>query len=159
MPFLIDGHNLIPKIPGLSLRAMDDELQLIELLQEYCRLQRKQAEVFFDNAPSGGARVRRMGLVLARFVRQESSADQAIQQRLRQLKRARRNWTVVSSDLAVQTEARAAQARVLSSEEFARLLIEAVEEKSQRSGKEAEDGMSREELDDWLKLFGEGGKD
>ncbi|MBP1702274.1 MAG: hypothetical protein H6Q38_1381, partial [Chloroflexi bacterium] len=41
MPYIVDGHNLIPKIPGLSLRAIDDEMQLIELLQEFCRVQRK----------------------------------------------------------------------------------------------------------------------
>ena len=38
MPYLIDGHNLIPKVAGLSLKAVDDEMQLIELLQEFCRI-------------------------------------------------------------------------------------------------------------------------
>ncbi len=106
MPYLIDGHNLIPKIPGLSLQAEDDEQQLITLLLEFCRLQRKQVEVYFDNAPPGGVRARNFGNVIARFVRQGSTADQAIRQRLERLGRAARNWTVVSSDLAVQTEAR-----------------------------------------------------
>ena len=103
MPFLIDGHNLIPKIPGLNLQALDDEEQLIKLLQEYCRRQRKQVEVFFDNAPPGGVRARNFGLVIARFVRQGSTADQAIRERLTRLGRLARNWTVVSSDLAVQS--------------------------------------------------------
>ena len=85
MPFLIDGHNLIPKIPGLSLQDMDDEQQLITLLLEFCRLQRKQIEVFFDNAPPGGVRARNFGNVIARFVKQGSSADQAIHQRLERL--------------------------------------------------------------------------
>ena len=31
MPYLIDGHNLIPKM-GLKLADLDDEMQLIELL-------------------------------------------------------------------------------------------------------------------------------
>jgi predicted RNA-binding protein with PIN domain len=159
MPFLIDGHNLIPKIPGLSLRVLDDEQQLIELLQEYCRLQRKQVEVFFDNAPPGGRRVHRAGNVLARFVSQDATADQAIQERLKRLGRAARNWTVVSSDLAVQNEARAAHARVLSSEEFSRMLTEKMNVNEQGHMKETEVQMSREELDDWLKLFGEQGKD
>ncbi len=111
MPFLIDGHNLIPKIPGLNLQALDDEEQLIKLLQEYCRRQRKQVEVFFDNAPPGGVRARNFGLVIARFVRQGTTADQAIRERLTRLGRLARNWTVVSSDLTVQSWARAAQAR------------------------------------------------
>ena len=70
MPYIIDGHNLIPKIPGLSLQEMDDEQHLLEMLQEFCRRQRKQVEVFFDNAPPGGVRARNLGLVTARFVRQ-----------------------------------------------------------------------------------------
>jgi len=67
MQFLIDGHNLIPKIPGLSLQEMDDEQQLIILLQEFCRLQRKQVEVFFDQAATTETRARSYGSVLARL--------------------------------------------------------------------------------------------
>jgi hypothetical protein len=155
MPYLIDGHNLIPKIAGLSLEEMDDEQQLIELLQEYCRLQRKQVEVFFDNAPAGGVRARNMGLLIARFVRQGSSADYAIRQRLTRLGRSARNWTVVSSDQAVQAEARASQARAMSSEEFAGLLARALDESQHARGKEADASLSPGELDEWLRLFGE----
>ncbi len=155
MPYLIDGHNLIPKVAGLSLQVMDDERQLIDMLQEFCRLQRKQAEVFFDNAPPGGVPARNLGLVIARFVRQGSSADQAIARRLRQLGRGARNWTVVTSDHAVQAEARAAQARVMPAEEFARLMREAFDESQRDAGAQTEAGLSDEELQDWLSLFGE----
>lgn len=154
MPYLIDGHNLIPHIPGLSLTDVDDELQLIELLQEFCRRARKNVEVFFDNSPPGGLRVRTFGPVTARFIRQGATADQAIQARLRKLARAARNWTVVSSDLAVQAAARAAQARPLSSEDFARLL-------RQPSGKAQADAVENRQIDlspddveEWLRLFG-----
>jgi hypothetical protein len=48
MPYLIDGHNLIPKL-GLRLDSMDDEQELVVILQEYARLERKkQVEVYFD---------------------------------------------------------------------------------------------------------------
>ena len=33
MPTIIDGHNLIPKVRGLSLQRLDDELELIQKLQ------------------------------------------------------------------------------------------------------------------------------
>ncbi len=121
MPYLIDGHNLIPKVPGLSLQEMDDEQHLLEMLQEFCRRQRKQVEVFFDNAPPGGVRARNLGSVTARFVRQGTTADDAIRKRLANLGRAARNWTVVSSDQAVQAEARAVQAQPMPSESFARI--------------------------------------
>ncbi|MDI6693460.1 MAG: NYN domain-containing protein [Anaerolineales bacterium] len=153
MPYLIDGHNLIPKIPGLSLEDVDDEQQLLEMLQEYCRWQRKKAEVFFDNAPPGGMRTRSFGLVTARFVRQGNSADEAIRKRLINLGRAARNWTVVSSDLAVQASARASQARYLSSEAFAESLLQVLEKRGKDAGENAQAELAPEEVDEWLKLF------
>src|SRR5512140_382011 len=92
MPYLIDGHNLVPKIPGMSLEDVDDEQRLLGMLGEFCRKTRKQAEVFFDNAPPGGVRARNLGLLIARFIRQGMTADEAIRQRLQRLGREARNW-------------------------------------------------------------------
>lgn len=155
MPYLIDGHNLIPKIPGLSLRTIDDEQELIDLLQEFCRVQRKQAEVFFDNAPPGGVRARNFGSLIARFVRQGSTADRAIAEKLKRLGRSARNWTVVSSDQAVQAEARAVLARVMTSEQFAELLRESLDAGRQESDRQESPALSEQELREWLDLFGE----
>jgi len=154
MPHMIDGHNLIPKVPGLRLEAMDDEMQLIEMLQEFCRLRGKQAEVFFDNAPPGGSRARNFGRVVARFVRQGTTADDAIRARLVRLGKAARNWTVVSSDHAVQASARAAQAHYISSEAFAELLVGTLDESQADLGEDADARLDPDELDDWLHLFG-----
>ena len=159
MPYIIDGHNLIPKVPGLSLQLMDDEQQLVEMLQEFCRHQRKQVEVYFDNAPPGGVRARNLGLVTARFVRQGTTADSAIRRRLANLGRVARNWTVVSSDQAVQAEARAAQAQAMSSETFARLLTRALDDSLIDQGEAAETVLNPEEVDDWLQLFGSDERD
>ncbi len=109
--------------------------------------------------PPGGTRARNFGSVIARFVRQGSTADQAIRQRLNRLGRAARNWTVVSSDLAVQAEARASQARVLSSEEFSGLMTAALDESLQDAGAQPDAKMSEDQLDEWLKLFGEQGEE
>jgi predicted RNA-binding protein with PIN domain len=154
MPYLIDGHNLIPKVQGLSLEDFDDEARLIEMMQEFCRLQRKEAEVFFDNAPAGGMRVRTLGLVTARFARSGTTADEAIRKRLTSLGRVARNWTVVSSDLAVQTSARAAQARILSSEAFAAILQATLHQQPQNPSKTSDAPLSDGEIDEWLDLFG-----
>ncbi len=83
MPYLIDGHNLIPKL-GLRLDSMEDEMELVALLQEYCRLTRRSGmEVYFDGAPAGQAGTRKMGPITAHFVRLGSSADEAIRKRLK----------------------------------------------------------------------------
>jgi predicted RNA-binding protein with PIN domain len=154
MPYLIDGHNLIPKIPGMDLGAVDDEMQLIEMLQEFCRRRRKQAEVYFDNAPPGQPRARNYGVVIARFARAGLSADALIRVHLQRLGRSARNWTVVSSDHQVQASARAARAQFVSSEVFARDMLVALREAPPEPDAEGEVDMSSEELDDWLALFG-----
>ena len=152
MPYIIDGHNLIPKISGLSLQAVDDEMQLVELLLEFCRLRRKQAAVFFDNAPPGDSRVRNFGKVVAHFVPQGQTADQAIGRRLGRLGGEARNWTVVSSDQAVQAAARARRAQVLPSESFAAELMSAIGPR--HADKTTDVSISADELDAWLDLFG-----
>jgi predicted RNA-binding protein with PIN domain len=154
MSIIIDGHNLVPKIKGLTLRDPDDELKLIELLQEYCRLQRKKIELFFDNAPPGQARIQKFGQVTAHFVRSGKTADDAIRDRLIQLKRAAQNWTVVSSDLQVQAAARRTRAQILSSEQFASQLMQALLTVGEPQGEPREPVLDDEEIEDWLKLFG-----
>jgi uncharacterized protein len=156
MPFLIDGHNLIPKV-GLRLDSVDDELELLDLLQEYTRLSGAKLEVFFDGAPPGHAATRKLGRIAAIFVGQESSADAAIGRRLRQLGPDARNWTVVSSDRAVQRAAAAVRASRRTSEEFS------AELQQRRSGarlsgpkrlaSEREGKLTDEQVRDWLELF------
>jgi predicted RNA-binding protein with PIN domain len=155
MPYIIDGHNLIPKVPGLSLEAADDELQLVEMLQEFCRLSRKEAEVHFDNAPAGQPRARSYGRVTARFARAGESADQTIAARLRRLGGAARNWTVVSSDRSVQASARAARAQALSSEAFARQMAQTLQEGGREASPGEDAAPDPEDVEDWLRLFGE----
>ena len=115
MPYLIDGHNLIPKL-GLRLESLDDEMELIAILQEFCRMTRKGADVYFDGAPAPHAGTRKYGSVSAHFVRLGSSADEAIRRRLKSLGKSAKNWPVVTSDRQVQAEARAAQAGIITSE-------------------------------------------
>lgn len=154
MTYLIDGHNLIPKMPGLSLQAEDDEMQLIQVLQEFCRLSRKQVEIHFDNAPAGQPRARSYGTILVRFARAGQTADQTIRDHLVRLGRTARNWTVVSSDHSVQASARAARARVLTSEEFSAQVTQTLRASSIPPEPGTASAISPEEVDDWLDLFG-----
>jgi predicted RNA-binding protein with PIN domain len=149
MPYIIDGHNLIPHV-GLQLDSMDDELELIRLLQEYCRVSRRQVEVYFDNALAGQPATRKFGVVTAHFVRRPQIADDAIRQRIAKLAKTARNWTVVSADRRVQAEARAAKAQIISSEEFARQVRVTLHAKPSSKGKNE---LGEKELEEWLELF------
>jgi len=153
MPYLIDGHNLIPKIPNLSLESMDDEMELVNLLQEFCHRRQKQVEVFFDNAPPGQPRARNFGNVIARFIPPPQTADQAIHNKLVRLGATARNWIVVSSDRAVQSYARQARAQVIPSEGFARQIRESVKDDPVEIKKRTDPSMSETEIDEWLDLF------
>ncbi len=150
MQYLIDGHNLIPKLGG-SLDTLDDEDQLIHRLQEFARLSRARLEVYFDGAPPGHASTRAAGSVRAHFVRKGSTADAAIEARLGKLARQARMWTVVSSDHRVQQAARAAHAQVLTSEQFASTMSKTFSSQGKEAKSEAT--LPPEEVEEWLEEF------
>jgi len=152
MPYLIDGHNLIPKI-GLRLDSMDDEMELIAILQEFYRLEHKQVEVYFDGAPAPHAGTRKLGTVTAHFVPLGTTADNAIRNRLKKLGKSAKNWIVVSSDRQVQADARAVRAETIASEAFAKMLKQA---RSSAPKSSDERKLSQQEVDDWLELFKKG---
>lgn len=169
--YVIDGHNLIPKIPGLSLKAIDDELLLIDLLVTFAQARRKPIEVFFDGAPAGWAGRRRYGaLVTAHFVSLGKTADEAIRQFLATKGKSARGLIVVSSDRQVQANARALYAQVTPSEMFAQELLNCRDAAGAARKMDAEKGSaaaknpkeaqrdgepSSAEIQEWLDLFGE----
>ncbi len=149
MPYLIDGHNLIPKL-DLRLDSPDDEMQLMGIIQEFARLSRREVEVYFDGAPAGQVRTKRFGTATAHFVRLGSTADAAIKAHIKRLGRAARNWTVVTSDRDIQATAREAHASVISSDEFAAQLKRL---RSSEGRSKGEEELTADELADWLRLF------
>ena len=155
MPYLIDGHNLIPKV-GLRLDSPDDEMELVAILQEFARLKRQQVEVYFDGAPIGYDGSRKLGTVRAHFVRLGQTADNAIRARLNNMAKDARNWIVVSSDREVQSAARVVHAQFISSEEFVKILRTAVN--SAPKANTVDKKLSPAEVDEWLKIFREKGK-
>lgn len=154
MPYLIDGHNLIPKV-GLRLDSPDDELELVAILQEFARLKRQQVEVYFDGAPIGQSGTRRFGTIRAHFVRLGQTADAAIRARLIRMEKDARNWIVVSSDREVQSAARAAQAQFVSAEEFVKMLREAHSSAPKAGAQDKK--LSAAEVEEWLNIFGNKG--
>src|SRR3989304_7247651 len=134
MPTIIDGHNLIPKVRGLSLQRLDDEMELIQRLQTYCRVRRKSVEVYFDKGAPGRQGARSFGAVKAHFVSESSNADTAIRQALHKLGKKAHNWEVVSSDRQGQPEARAAGGK----------------------GAGESQGLTADEVDHWLDVFNRG---
>ena len=153
MPYIIDGHNLIPKIPGLGLDEIDDEIKLVKMLQDYCRARGVKAEVFFDKAHLGGQNHQVRHPVTVHFARSGVTADTLIERRLEKLAGAARNYTVVSSDRQVQAAARAKRAEVCPSEEFARMMSGKVGQGSSMAEDYEKPDPEQEDLDEWMRLF------
>ncbi len=152
MPYLIDGHNLIPHVHGLSLDQMDDELTLTALLEAYFRKLRKKAVVYFDHAQPGGSAETHGAFVQTRFVRPPAIADEAILSYLRRLGAEARNWVVVSSDQDVRRGAKSAGASLMSSTEFAGQLRQTGGPGAQNQNERV--GQGEDETDFWLDVFG-----
>ena len=152
MPYLVDGHNLIPKV-GLHLNSPDDEMELVAILKEFARLKRQQVEVYFDGAPIGQAGTRKLGTIRAHFVPLGQTADSAIRSRLKKMEKDAKNWIIVSSDHEVQNAARVVRAQVVTSDEFVKMLRAATNSAPKANTENKK--LSAQEVDEWLKLFRE----
>ncbi len=149
MPLLIDGHNLIARIPGLSLADPDDEAELVRRLQRYCRHYRRRAVVVFDAGVLGGrSEALSTPEVEVVFAPPGRRADDVIRERLRKL-RDPAGWLVVSSDREIQHIARQAGARVVASEDFAA----GMRASSPAPQREHTPRLSEDEIQEWLDLF------
>ena len=153
MSYIIDGHNLIPNIPGLSLAQVDDETRLIRLLVTFCQRKRSRVVVFFDRAAAGHQGGHAFGAVSAIFVSDRRTADDAIHDYLVAHRREARNFTVVSSDRQVQRDATSLHARVLSTEAFADILADSNLSAAPIHGKAEPDLLSPEEISEWERQF------
>ena len=158
MPYLIDGHNLIPNIPGLSLKDPDDEIALIQALQAFASQHKTRVEVYFDRAPAARAGSQSFGSVKAHFVRQGTTADKAIIDRLARMGKDAKNWTVVTSDREILVEAKSAHSQTLKSSEFTAVLKSVLSEESGDSDKKDTPEISSGDVDYWLSQFEESDK-
>ena len=125
---LIDGHNLIGKMPNISLSDPDDELKLLRALENYHALHPHETMlVVFDpgrDGAGGWSNTRSSSAGIAvRFAPRGTTADAVIARILRE-QRQPRSITVVSSDNAVRKSARERGAKTITSEDFVAKLRE-----------------------------------
>ena len=150
MPLLIDGHNLIGRLPDLRLDDSDDEAKLVARLRAYCARTGKRATVVFDRGlPGGRSRELSGGGVEVVFAATGHAADGILRERIRRA-RDPRGLTVVTSDHEVIAVARARGARVIRSEEFAARL----NAPQPADAGERDAHLSAEEIEEWLRVFG-----
>jgi predicted RNA-binding protein with PIN domain len=152
---LIDGHNLIPFIPGITLADMDDEESLVRILQIHARVSRSKLEIFFDKAPAGRAGTRKVGMITVHSITATSIADTAIIARVKSMKKGASSWTVVSSDNRVKTECKRLGAKVVESAEFSKMVQNSLKKEQQKEKEQPVVDLG--DIEEWLDVFG-GGK-
>lgn len=149
MPILIDGHNLIGRLPTLSLQDPDDEEKLVRLLRSYHARAGKAITVVFDPGPASAlAQIRRLGGIEVVFAPHGSSADAVIAHRVRRSQNPRA-WLVITSDRKLADTVARRGARVQSAEAFAAALPRPAEE----SPEWKDTPPMPEEVEEWLALF------
>ncbi|RKY62555.1 MAG: hypothetical protein DRP95_01305 [Candidatus Latescibacterota bacterium] len=146
---LIDGHNLIGRLPGLSLEDPDDEEKLLRLLSRYRGRMKGRIFVAFDPGVGVGPSLRSIGGIQVAYARNGSTADSLILERISRMRNPQ-EALVISSDRGLGAQARALGARVMSAEEFAEKFLTS----PQKPPPEKPDGPV--DVEEWLEIFGEG---
>lgn len=149
MPILIDGHNLIGRLPTLSLQDPDDEEKLVRLLKSYRARTGKAITVVFDPSETFAlAQARRLGGIEVLFAAYGSSADAVIERRVRR-SRNPHDWLVVTSDRKLAENVSRQGARVQSAEAFALEMPRPAEEPPEWK----DTPPAPDEVEAWLALF------
>jgi hypothetical protein len=158
MNYLIDGHNLIARTPGLSLSDPDDEAKLVGLLRRWTAADpRRKVVVIFDAGLPAGEDTRLSGGgVKAIFAPNNTTADRLLERRIEQV-RDPAAYVVVSSDAAVIATAARRRIPAQRSEAFAAAMMT---DRTFGGGEKASaerpepPAMAPAELEEWLTLFG-----
>jgi len=158
MNYLIDGHNLIARTPGLSLSDPDDEAKLVRLLRRWTAADaRRKVTVIFDaGLPAGEAKHLSGGGVKAVFAPNNSSADAVIIRRIEAIGNPP-EYVIVTSDNAVTAAATRRRIAVQPSETFAANMMSDRRfggSDSAESKRPEAPAMNADEMQEWLSLFG-----
>ena len=155
MNFLIDGHNLIGQMPGISLSDEDDEAKLVMVLRGFATADRRRSLVIvFDHGVYGHPSLNGYGIT-CHFARSPQDADEQIITRIGKIERPS-EWRVITSDRIVARAAADRNIHVISSHDFARQLSGPPPQTSVQPVEKPRDvRLSPAQVNEWLRIFGE----
>lgn len=152
MNYLIDGHNLIAKMPDLSLEDPDDEAKLVRRLQMWAAAHRKRRIiVIFDKGVVAGKSAQLSNnQVQVYFAPASQTADSLLVRHINRVQNPAEH-ILISSDRVVMAAAEARGMRAIFAEVFA---AQMEEERQPPPPAPTEPALSDAEIAEWLDLFG-----
>jgi predicted RNA-binding protein with PIN domain len=157
MPYMIDGHNLIGQLTDISLDDPNDEALLTQKLNGFAARTGRRCVVVFDYGLPGGHSRMSTRAVQVVFASQRSTADRVMMERIKKIPDPK-DWVVVSSDQDVLETARQRRMQTMTSGQFADLM-KSPPRKFEDAGEASDVRLSKAEVDEWLKLFGQDGSE
>ncbi len=159
MNYVIDGHNLIGKIDGISLSDPDDEAKLVLRLLNWAAVgKNRRVIVVFDGGVPGSqwAKVR-SEMVKPVFVPKGRTADDWIITFMYNIK-DRKSFQIVTSDNAILKQADNRRIPTMKSEDFARDMAAERNRFSDIAEPDEQETvrplMKAEQVDAWIQMFG-----
>ncbi len=146
---LVDGHNLIGRMPGPGFRdEAASRAALLERLAAWASGRGEPVTVVFDGDRPGGPGTDRFGPLRVVYAPAGRSADDEILRRVE--RRGGRGVTVITSDRGLADRARARGARVEPCEAFLRRVAPA---RPDPPGEDKPEPVP-DEVEYWLRVFG-----
>lgn len=157
MQYLIDGHNLIAKMPGISLSDPDDEVQLILRLRSWTAVSpKRRVTVYFDGGIPGGKNINlSSSQVKVIFASHGKTADSLIIAHLNRVKNPP-EYRLVTSDQEIIKAATNLKISHIRSDKFAQYMDEEWHERIPTPTITNDDDreLSDAEVNEWLNIFG-----
>lgn len=156
MQYLIDGHNVIGKMPDINLDDPEDEVKLIRRLRSWAAAgHKRRVTVYFDQGlPGGLEKGLSTGPVKVVFAPAGRTADSLLINQINRVKNPS-EYTLVSSDLRIIGLAAKRRMHVLRSEKFVERMVQEREkrESSAAPGIAENPPLDHDEVEMWLQLF------
>jgi uncharacterized protein len=166
MIYLIDGHNLIGKMPDISLSDPDDEEQLAQRLRQWTAENKsRQVIVIFDRGIISGLAKRLSNQqVKVFFAPTRTTADALLIKRVNEVRNPQQ-YRLITSDRKIIDAAKVRGMRFWRSERFAEMLgtaelaqdvppPQSAPQPAAKPTQKEEPQLSQNDVAEWLELFG-----
>jgi predicted RNA-binding protein with PIN domain len=155
MPYLIDGNNLIGRIPHLSLDDPRSKYILVAQLRIFQKITKRKVILVFDGPPDIellGDRYQSKKFVIL-YPSDEENADTVIEAQIEKQTNFQ-HFTVVTSDREIKAYAHMNKAKVIDCDSFSKELKAVLKKfRIEKSMRKTQGKLSPLEVSQWLEIF------